>query len=129
MAGTKIALAATGAVAVASLALSGVALVGMLRATDVTVVKEVRNLSGREVMNTNVVCEEGRRAVGGSHAVDGAVDWQKPVTFPISRPESTSSDPGAAQNAWWYRIVNPMNEPIKVELSVSCAPIPWKIGF
>ncbi|MEV7803664.1 hypothetical protein AB0O28_12020 [Microbispora sp. NPDC088329] len=121
--GEKIALAAVGALALAALALGGVATANRSNGSDVTVVKEARWVSGREILSTNVVCGKGLRAVGGGHAFRGAHDLSKPVAFPVSAPGSTSDTPGAVQNAWDFVVVNPMSEKISVELYAMCAPV------
>ncbi|MEU6432142.1 hypothetical protein ABZ860_40085 [Microbispora sp. NPDC046973] len=120
--GGKIALAGVGALALVALALGGIAAAKQSHGSDVTVVKETREVDGRGILSTNVACGKGLRAVGGGHAFNGAHDVNKPVAFPVSAPGSTSDAPGAVQNAWDFVVVNPTSEKISVELYAMCVP-------
>ncbi|GLX00620.1 hypothetical protein [Microtetraspora sp. NBRC 16547] len=129
--GRKIALVGAGAgvLATAAVALGGIASADRssgstgLRGSEVTVVKETRKVPGRGILSTNVVCGEGRRAVGGGQAFNGAHDPRKPVAFPVSAPGSTSDAPGSVQDAWDFVVVNPMKQKISVEVYAICVPL------
>ncbi|MFF3666965.1 hypothetical protein [Microtetraspora malaysiensis] len=129
--GRKIALigAGVGVLAIGALALGGIASADQsggssgLRGSEVTVVKETRKVPGRGILDTNVVCGKGRRAMGGGHAFHGAHDPRKPVAFPVSAPGSTRDDPGGVQDAWDFVAVNPMKKAISVEFYAICVPL------
>ncbi|MEU9833529.1 hypothetical protein AB0D67_18585 [Streptosporangium sp. NPDC048047] len=118
----KAALAGAGVLAAGALVLGGTAWWNGLRGPEVTTVKETRKIAKRGTMLTNVVCGEGRRAVGGGHAFHGTYNVSEPVSFPVSAPESTSDRPGAVQNAWEFVVQNPTAEEIDVELYAICVP-------
>ncbi|WP_157099450.1 hypothetical protein [Microbispora sp. ATCC PTA-5024] len=123
--GGKVALAGAGILVAVGLSWGGI-VASDARAgghgPDVTIVKQTRSVEGPGLLSTNVVCEKGRRAIGGGHAFRGAHDPRSPVAFPVSAPGSASDAPGAVQDAWDFVVVNPTRQKIDVEVYAICAP-------
>ncbi|TYB63282.1 hypothetical protein FXF51_24160 [Nonomuraea sp. PA05] len=118
-------LVVAGVLAGAALVGGGVALADGLPwrgDAEIGYVKE-RRLIPAGYLSTNVVCPEGRQAVGGGYAHLGEHDRESPVIAEVSAPSNTSGDPGKVNNAWSLFFMNDKEDPTPVDVYVICAPI------